>query len=236
MLTFNHKKLSVFLFGIILVFISCNKSSDKGVDFELKEGDLLFQDLDCGPFCDAIEKVTRGYNGANFSHIGIIAKDSTKNFIVIEAQPTGVNTTTLKDFLGRSFNKNGHPKVVVGRLKQKYRNLIPSAIGKAYSLIGKPYDKVFDINNDAYYCSELIYEIFLFANNGEPIFRLQPMTFKDPFTDNTFPAWQEYFSELDVSIPESKPGINPGSISCSPVINIVHYYGIPSGGILRIKN
>ncbi|MHC4724324.1 MAG: hypothetical protein ACYS9V_08765 [Planctomycetota bacterium] len=41
--------------------------------FEPKEGDLLFQDLDCGPLCDAIEKVTTGYQGSNFSHVGILA-------------------------------------------------------------------------------------------------------------------------------------------------------------------
>ncbi len=229
MLTFNHKILTILLIAISINFIGCNKSSEKGDSFELLQGDLLFQDLDCGPFCDAIEKVTQGYNGANFSHIGIVAGDSVENFVVIEAQPTGVDTTHLKVFLRHSLDLNGQPKVVVGRLKQKCRNLIPSAIGKAFSLIGKPYDKVFDINNDAYYCSELIYEIFLFANSGKPIFKLQPMTFKDPTTDNTFPAWKEYFSESDVSIPEGEPGINPGSISCSPIINIVHYYGIPSG-------
>lgn len=229
MLTFNHKKLTILLIAININFIGCDKSSEKGDNFELRQGDLLFQDLDCGPFCDAIEKVTQGYNGANFSHIGIVAGDSIENFVVIEAQLTGVDTTHLEVFLRHSLDLSGQPKVVVGRLKQKYRNLIPSAIGKAYSLIGKPYDKVFDINNDAYYCSELIYEIFLFANSGKPIFKLQPMTFKDPTTDSTFPAWKEYFLESDVSIPEGEPGINPGSISCSPIINIVHYYGIPSG-------
>ncbi|MBL7136990.1 MAG: hypothetical protein ISS81_10460 [Candidatus Marinimicrobia bacterium] len=229
MLTFNHKILTILLIAISINFSGCNKSSEKGDSFGLRQGDLLFQDLDCGPFCDAIEKVTQGYNGANFSHIGIVAGDSIENFVVIEAQPTGVDTTHLEVFLRHSLDLSGQPKVVVGRLKQKYRNLIPSAIGKAYSLIGKPYDKVFDINNDAYYCSELIYEIFLFANNGKPIFKLQPMTFKDPATDNTFPVWKEYFSELEVSIPEGEPGINPGSISYSSIINIVHYYGIPSG-------
>ena len=34
--------------------------------FELKPGDLLFQDLDLGPLCDAIERVTEGYRGARF--------------------------------------------------------------------------------------------------------------------------------------------------------------------------
>ena len=95
--------------------------------------------------------------------------------------------------------------------------------------LGKPYDRLFEVDNDAYYCSELIYAIFLQANEGETIFELQPMTYKDPETGDTFPAWREYFAELNVPIPEGKPGINPGSISRSPVVDIIHAYGTPSG-------
>ena len=40
---------------------------------------------------------------------------------------------------------------------------------------------------------------------------------------------QDYFSKLGVSIPEGQLGINPGSISCSSVLTIIHAYGIPSG-------
>ena len=47
-------------------------------NFDLKEGDLLFQDLDSSPLCDAIELVTPGYNGANLSHIGLIVYDDTQ--------------------------------------------------------------------------------------------------------------------------------------------------------------
>jgi hypothetical protein len=74
----------------------------------------------------------------------------------------------------------------------------------------------------------LIYEIFKRANNGEAVFDLQPMTFIDPETGKTFPAWIDYFDDLNEPIPEGEPGLNPGGLSCSPAIRIMHYYGKPS--------
>ncbi|GAG84104.1 unnamed protein product, partial [marine sediment metagenome] len=103
---------------------------------------MLFQDLDCGPLCDAIEKVTTGRHGANFSHVGIVAKDDTNNFVVIEALSNGVVVTELRTFLDRSFNAKGRPKVVVGRLKPAFRHLVPFALKEGFALKGKPYDKV----------------------------------------------------------------------------------------------
>ncbi len=228
--TLHIKKLNITLLTISLLAVGCGQSiCKKGPDFMLQEGDLLFQDVDCGELCEAIEKVTTGYDGANFSHVGIAAKDDNDNLVVIEASSKGVQTTRLHDFLNRSFDTNHQPKVVVGRIKHPFRHLIPFALKQAAALKGKPYDKEFVINNEAYYCSELIYEIFLRANDNRPVFKLQPMTFKDPDTKTTFPAWQKYFAELAVPIPEGKPGINPGGISRSPVLTIIYAYGTPSG-------
>jgi len=42
-------------------------------------------------------------------------------------------------------------------------------------------------------------------------------------------VWKTYFAELGVPVPEGKPGLNPGGISRSPVLRIVHAYGIPAG-------
>ena len=39
-----------------------------------RTGDLLFQDIDCGGLCDAIEKVTAGVKGYHFSHVGLVYK------------------------------------------------------------------------------------------------------------------------------------------------------------------
>ena len=222
-------KWALLLISIDLLFSGCRQNiSEESRDFVLQPGDLLFQDLDSGPLCDAIEKVTTGYQGANLSHVGIAAINDSDNFVVIEAVSSGVEITPLQDYLNRSFDAQHQPKVVAGRLKKPYRHLIPSALKQAFALKGKPYDKVFAIDNDAYYCSELIYEIFLRANKNRPVFNLQPMTFREPQTGETLVAWKEYFSQLGIPIPEGQPGINPGGISCSPILTIFYPYGILS--------
>ncbi|MEA3328935.1 MAG: YiiX/YebB-like N1pC/P60 family cysteine hydrolase [Candidatus Omnitrophota bacterium] len=219
----------VALLAVIVFVTGCNQDLlQKNPVFILHPGDLLFQDLDCGPFCDAIEKVTTGYKRANLSHIGIVADGDHGNVVVIEALLTGVEVTPIDTFLDRSHDTNGRPKVLVGRLIPKHRCLIPFVLREALALKGKPYDKLFGIDNDAYYCSELVYHCFLKANNGKPIFELQPMTFMDPKTGKTFPVWKEYFEQLKAPIPQGNLGINPGDISRSHILTIIHAYGAPS--------
>jgi len=200
-----------------------------GGSFAPKPGDLLFQDLDGGPLCDAIEAVTEGVRGAKFSHVGIAARANDGQGIVIEAGGGGVKTTPLEQFLARSRDAKGRPKVLVGRLRPELAHLIPRALEEAAALLGKPYDKVFAVGNDSYYCSELVYEAFRRANGGRPAFELAPMTFKDPATGATMPTWVEYYRKLNAPIPEGQPGINPGGISRSPLLRIVHAYGRPTG-------
>ncbi|MDD5135031.1 MAG: YiiX/YebB-like N1pC/P60 family cysteine hydrolase [Phycisphaerae bacterium] len=223
------KRLIILFVASNLLAAGCKQTCFmKYSDFELQPGDLLLRDSDCGPLCDAIERVTTGFEGMNLSHVGIVAKDADGNIVVIEAASSGVRVAELQSFLSRSYDAQGKPKVIVGRLKKTYNQLIPAALKEAFNLRGKPYDKVFAVDNDAYYCSELIYEIFKRANNNNPIFTLQPMTFKYPDTGQTLAAWEEYFSELGVSIPEGQPGINPGGISRSQALTIIYKYGNPS--------
>lgn len=197
--------------------------------FELRAGDMLFQDVDCGPFCESIEKVTSGIDGAKFSHVGMVIPQKKTGLIVIEAVSAGVVETPLDSFFSRALDQNGNSKVVVGRMKQQHEHLIPQAIDFAQTKLGYPYDEVFDLANEQYYCSELIYYAFKHANADRPIFQLQAMTYKDPDTDRIFPIWADYFQALKVPIPEGKRGLNPGGMSKSDYINIVHFYGQPQG-------
>ncbi len=222
---------------IILCLISCtNTSKNKNTPFQLMKGDILFQDLDSSPLCDAIELVTPGYKEANLSHIGIVSELGDPycinpqyifedNIRILEAIPNKVKTTRLDSFLQRSFNKTNKPKVIVGRLKPKYRHTIYDAIIFLKSKLNIEYDNEFLIDNNKYYCSELIYEAFL----KDSIFELQYMTFLHPESNDTLQAWSNYYAKLGAKIPQNELGINPGIMSLSEKIEIVHIYGSPDG-------
>ena len=223
---------------IILLSLFCiaceNNNSTENIDFQLEVGDILFQDLDSSPLCDAIELVTPGFKDGNFSHIGIVVEignpyymnpEQTEHIRILEALPGGVITTRLDSFLMRSADYNNNPKVIVGRLDDEYKHTIPTAVQFAKKQIGVEYDEIFILNNDKYYCSELIYEAF----SQDSVFHLEPMTFLHPESNDTLPTWEDYYTEIGVEIPQNKMGINPGSMSLSEKIKIIHFYGIPDG-------
>jgi hypothetical protein len=196
---------------------------------KLTTGDLVFQDLDCGPLCNAIENVTQGCKGAKLSHVGIIWKNNNYVPYVIEAIGDNVHMTLFSEFIKRSLDKKGRPKILIGQLDPAHKNLIPGAILMAHALLGKPYDNYFLPNNNAYYCSEFVQLIFRQANNGVALFEQAPMTFSKKNSTSVDPAWQKYFDELHTTVPEGIVGCNPGAISRASCINILPLYGFVSG-------
>lgn len=204
--------------------------------FDLKPGDILFQDLDCGASCDAIEAVTDGVDGSELSHIAVVSHvdDDKGKVYVIESLTGGVQETTIDKFLGRSFDDKKRPKVLVGRLNDLSEHELDKVVQRIRTFIGKPYDDIFNANDDKYYCSELVYEVFRKgyrsdSEPGKPIFKMEKMTFNDPKDGKIMPVWKDYFGKLSNPIPEGKLGINPGSISKSKYITIMHAYGCPDG-------
>ncbi len=207
------------LFIILTAIISAACSQPERLP-ELKHGDLLFQDLNCGDLCDAIESVTEGVNGRDFSHCAMVVSinDTLK---VVEAIGSGVQISSLESFYARSGDSNEVKNIVVARLKPEYRNLIDLASEFALSKVGKPYDDVYALGNETWYCSELVYESYRSASGNDAFFEVSAMTFKEPNSDAFFPAWVEYFNELGEEIPEGEPGLNPGSISRSEKLEIL---------------
>jgi hypothetical protein len=155
--------------------------------------------------------------------------------MIVEAVSAGVVETPLSKFLERSADGRGRPKVLVGRVDDAHQRLVPDAIDAASAFLGLPYDSIYVMDNSSFYCSELVYESFRLANGGEPVFDLAPMTFCDPESGQTFDPWKEYYEKLGVPIPEGEPGLNPGGISRSPAVRIVHAYGRPTGWKGRIR-
>lgn len=201
---------------IITLFFSILTTRAQDIKNKLKEGDLVFQDLDCGPLCDAIEAVTEGYQQRDFSHVAIIIKEN-KRLRAIEAIGTEVRTISIDSLFQRTPNAN---KFLVMRLNEEYQSYCSGISKKAMQYIGKKYDDRFIMNNDSLYCSELVYEVFNSTIKTQ-LFNLQPMTYKEPSTNKYFEAWIDYYKSLRSFIPEGLPGINPGLISRSPYLEIV---------------
>ena len=187
----------------------------------MQEGDLLFQNLNCGELCDAIEAVTEGVDGKDFSHCAMVVKinDTLK---VVEAIGDQVQVNSLKDFYERSGDTVNVQNITIARLNKEFEHLIPGATAFAIQQTGQAYDDEFLLNNGKWYCSELLYQSFKTANDGNDFFILQPMTFKNPKTKEYFPAWADYYKALDRSVPEGEPGTNPGLISRSDKIQILN--------------
>ena len=219
---------------ILIIFSSCVAEKEK--EFQLQVGDFLFQDLDSSPLCEAIESVTPGYNNGNFSHVGIIIKGGDpvlqnidnkceekylynlqQDYRVLEAIPSKVTTTRLDSFLNNSLDSMSNPKVIVGRLRVEYRYLIKDAIRFLNGKIGVKYDDEFLLNNEKYYCSELIYEAF----KKEDVFELAPMNFMNK-ENKIMPIWQNYYDKLNMKVPQGELGINPGLMSISNKIDIIY--------------
>lgn len=199
-----QKLLLFFIFNLTIAIAVAQTNP-----YNLQPGDILFQDLDCGAACDAIENVTEGANGMDFSHCGIVVLQNGE-YKIVEAYGN-VRATPVAEFVSRIKDVNGRPKILAGRPKNK--DLATKSATIALQFIGKGYDDAFDLTNDSYYCSELVYECYRQANGNKPYFPLNRMTFKEPGTDEIMPFWKEYYAKLKKPVPEDEPGINPGAMS-----------------------
>ncbi len=211
------RKILIFIF-LIISFTKLNAESN----FKLETGDLLFQVNGRSSYTDAIRNVTNGIEGVEYTHVGVVYVDSSGVY-VLEAIPFGVVKTPLKSFMHQSMKTDEGVMVSVGRLKKRYRGAIPGAIDKRMTLLGKRYDFLFDPNDDDYFCSELV-EVSYLKKNGKPIFKANPMTFKDKKTGITSQLWINHFKMHKEPIPEGVYGTNPGDMSHSKSIEIIYNY------------
>lgn len=213
-------KKSGYIILLLIIFISTSLKAQ--IPFDLRTGDILFQVNGSSSYTDAIRDVTSGIKGLEFTHVGVAYIENDSVF-VLEAIPYGVMKTPVAKFFKQSKKYNDNPMVVVGRLKHRYQKAIPEAIATIKTLLGKRYDFVFTPDDDKYYCSEIIYISYL-RPNGKPIFKANPMTFKDKTTGEMSSLWIKHFKIHKQEIPEGVLGTNPGDMSRSKQIKIVHRY------------
>lgn len=165
-------------------------------------GDLIFFTGGSSSMDDAISSST----GDGFVHVAIVEVDSEDTVWLIDATPQkGVSREKLLEEKGN---------MVLKRLKDSTG--VAASVQRAKSLIGSPYDFAFLPDNDAYYCSELVYECFL-RPDGSHIFSCQPMNFLD--SEGNLPEyWKELFEKLQMDVPQGIPGTNPEDLSRSTTL------------------
>ncbi len=198
--------LKIFALGFFLsLLIGCKSAQHAG----LKNGDLLFVTAKESGLSGAINNVTQKQQNASFDHIGIVEKNG-EGIVVLHAAPKGGSQKQdLKGFI-KDQSDDGQ-KVVVYRLKPQYRHAIPGAIAKANSLLGKPYNFNYILDENSYYCSDFVERAF----RKDQIFKLEPMTFIDPKTGTTNSFWEEFYHRKNLKVPEGEPGCNPNGLAAS---------------------
>lgn len=192
---------------LMVLLVQCNHAYPSNV--QLKNGDLLFVTAKESGLSGAINNVTQKQKTASFDHIGILEKQGNRMFVLHAAPKGGSQKQDLNDFV--KDQKEEGQEVVVYRLKSEYQKAIPEAVKKANSMLGKPYNFNYILDEKSYYCSDFVERAF----REENIFKLEPMTFIDPKTGKTNTFWEEFYHKKNLKVPEGEPGCNPNGLAGS---------------------
>lgn len=205
------------LYGLMLLLVQCNNNVSEST-IDLKNGDLLFVTAKETGLSGAINNVTQKQKTASFDHIGILEKEGRKMFVLHAAPKGGSQRQALKDFI--KDQKEEGQDVIVYRLKPEFRKAIPEAVKKANSMLGKPYNFNYILDENSYYCSDFVERAF----RDEHIFKLEPMTFIDPKTGKTNTFWEEFYTKKNLKVPEGEPGCNPNGLAGSDKLERIGNY------------
>lgn len=200
--------------AILAAVCSCGRS-DAG---RLQSGDLVFVASASSDGMDgAIASATADGAALSFVHVAIVDVDDDGAIWIVEATPKkGVVRHPLESFIGDNTEEDGSmPTMVVMRLDAEvFEDAGVSAddcVARAVGFEGRSYDFSFLPDNDAFYCSELVYESFV-GKDGAHLFEAAPMNFLAE--DGSCPEyWTDLFGSMGMDVPQGIAGTNPQDMS-----------------------
>jgi len=185
-------------------------SKTTSIGYEPQVGDLVFQSSPLHDLTIAIQGATR----SPLSHCGIVALNSGR-WVVVEAIATVRETE-----LGIWFRRGRGRKVAVYRLADEWMPHVPAIIAAAREFRGRPYDTRYRMDDEAIYCSELVYKAFERAT-GSTLGTLVPLGDLDwkPF-EATIRKYEGGAPPLDRLM------ITPRDLASAPELSLVFDNGI----------
>lgn len=196
----------IFTAALLIIAILLTMTNAKS----LQDGDIIFQ-TSLSSQSQAIQLVTK----SKYSHMGIIFHKEGQPYVYEAVQP--VKTTPLKEWIARGANQ----QYVVKRLKNSEEVLTPQNKLKmqtiAQSFLGKPYDLIFEWNDDKMYCSEIVWKIYQRATGIEigTLERLGDFDLSHPIVQ------QKIKERYGKNIPMNEIVISPQSMFESPLLETV---------------
>lgn len=148
---------------MLSLLLLCVPSLAKAV-YQPKHGDVLFQSLP-NPWGQDIVDMIEGATGSPYSHCGVVIFEKGQWQVIEAIGP--VQIVPLSTWQARGRGK----KVWAYRLEEKQQRHIPSFVAAMKKDLGKPYDLRYRLDDEAIYCSELIYRGWL-AATGKPLGKL----------------------------------------------------------------
>ncbi|MBL1407704.1 YiiX/YebB-like N1pC/P60 family cysteine hydrolase [Sphingobacterium faecale] len=205
-----EKKITVLFVLLCNIFFLWAQDSTVYKGVTIQQGDLLFVGAQPENLSGAINRVTQRNAGDSFSHIGLIE--------IIQGIPYILHATgskgSVKESLDNMIGDNDRQQYVVYRIDSMYMEAIPKALEKAHQMLGKPYNWSYVLNDSSYYCSDFVERAFRHI----ALFRLEPMTFKNPQTGTFDDFWLSFYDKLGIAVPEGELGCNPNGLAASTKI------------------
>lgn len=212
----KHLEMKVILnlILILLITVSCKTNS---IIQESKNGDLIFVESNYKNLSGAISRVTQSDNNTiSFDHVILIEKNYNKLYALHASSEKGSVKELLRPLI-RKYHKNKQKLVLYRVTEETCRN---KAVEKAKKLLGKPYNHLYILNEDSYYCSDFVERAYRECN----IFKLEPMTFINPKTRKIDDYWLEFYKKHQQEVPQGKLGCNPNGISHSDKLKKILIY------------
>lgn len=213
-----HSKVLLIIFFLILYApLGFAQESANYLNLELQNGDLIFVGAQQENLSGAINRVTQRTENASFDHVGIIEIKEDSVLIIHASTQKGSVREPLDSLV---FKENSNPKQFgIYRLKGTYQSAINQAITSSKTLLGKPYNWSYVLNDSSLYCSDFVERAFRQAS----IFKLEPMTFKNPETGNTDPFWIDFYAKQGIDVPEGKLGCNPNGLAANEKLEFIGF-------------